>query len=215
MGNYENGAFTRQAIVKACKKLFYEKGYQETSYGDICKEAHVNRSTIYYHFRDKDEMRYEVMWEYTVDFKHIAEKYCGRPEYDYIVAVYLLWRQAKKDEKFRRFVYGLCVDYPVYTGKKDISQYYGVLSDHMWGHFIDQKQISQLAKASVYGYIMCCMRMLCENPDHYDVMEIFQHCVNSSISIWVGPQDQVEGFWEEVQACIARIPEEVATVGDQ
>ena len=41
MGNYENGALTRQLIINACNRLFYEKGYNETSYADICAMAHV------------------------------------------------------------------------------------------------------------------------------------------------------------------------------
>ena len=206
MGNYENGAFTRQAIVIACKKLFYEKGYQETTYADICQEAHVNRSTLYYHFRDKEEMRYDVIWEYTIDCKHAAEGYCSQPEYHYILAMYLIWRQTKEDPRFRRFIHGLCVDYPVYTGKKDFSQYYYVLTDHMWHYFFDRTHISQLSLASVYGYIMCCMRMLCESPERYDVMELFRHCVNSSLSIWVGVPGLPERCWEDITACISRIP---------
>ena len=75
MGSYENGANTRQAIVQACKRLFYEKGFHDTSYGDICRAAHVNRGTVYYHFDSKETMRYEVQWEYTTDNKHVVEKY--------------------------------------------------------------------------------------------------------------------------------------------
>ena len=36
MGAYKNGASTRQVILQSCQKLFYDKGYHETSYDDIC-----------------------------------------------------------------------------------------------------------------------------------------------------------------------------------
>lgn len=207
MGKYENGANTRQAIISACKRLFYEKGYYETSYADICKAAHVNRSTVYYHFESKEAMRYEVMWEYTTDAKRIAEQYCSQPEYHYILAMYFLWYFVKHDEKMRRFQLSCCVDYPVYTGKADFTHFYSVLSERMWGAFFDKKQISTLSFASVYGYIMCCMRMMCEHPQEYDPLGLFEHCVNSSIAIWGVPKDRMDEVWHTVKQCIARIPE--------
>lgn len=208
MANYENGANTRQAIVAACKRLFYEKGYYETSYGDICKAAHVNRGTIYYHFDSKEAMRYDVMWEYTTDAKRIAEKYCDQPQYHYILAMYILWHLAKRDEHFRCFQPAICIDYPVYTGKKDCSYYYSNLTDGMWGAFFDKKLIPQLAFASVYGYIMSCVRMLCEHPEKYEPWELFRHCVDSSISIWGIPRETMDQIWIDVKNYLSQIPEE-------
>ena len=102
MGQYENGIFTRKAVVQACKRLFYEKGYHETSYADICRLAHVNRGTLYYHFPSKEAMCYEVMWEYAVDNKHIVEKYCREPQYHYLLAIYMFWKQMHEDGQMRR-----------------------------------------------------------------------------------------------------------------
>ena len=61
MGYYENGNNTRRVILDACKRLFYEKGYHETSSLDIARESHTNRNAIYYHFKDKETIRYEVL----------------------------------------------------------------------------------------------------------------------------------------------------------
>lgn len=118
MGHYENGAYTRRAIVDACKKLFYEKGYHETSYADICRETHVNRGTIYYHFPTKEQMRLEVQWEFFVDCKHVAEHHCPDERYCGIIAVAIFWLWTQKDEKMCSFARRLYQDYPVYTEKK-------------------------------------------------------------------------------------------------
>lgn len=207
MANYENGAFTRQAIVRACMKLFYEKGYHETSYSDICKEAHVNRSTIYYHFKDKDAMRYEVMWEYTISNKRIAEKYCDKPEYHFILAVCLLWHQIKLDEKIRRFIMTGQEDYPVLTGKMDFTYYYVVLFESMWGSFFDKKGIPEVAFSSVYGYVTGCMRMLADEPERYEAIDLFQHCVNSCMSIWKMDMAIMDTIWKEFLFYYSQIPE--------
>ena len=78
MGAYKNGASTRQVILQSCRKLFYDKGYHETSYDDICNAAHVNRGSIYYHFKEKENIRYEVLWGMHKECQDIAAKYCGR-----------------------------------------------------------------------------------------------------------------------------------------
>lgn len=208
MANYENGANTRQMIIAACKQLFYHKGFHETSFGDICKEAHINRGTLYYHFKTKEEMRYEVQCEFIVANKHIAEKYCTDPRYLYILATGLYWEQAHRDEKLRRFCLQYCIDFPVYTGKKDPTLFYYTIYDGMWGQFWDQQKISQLAFASVYGYIMSCMRMLCEHPEKYDATEMFEHCIRSSTAIWGIPQEILDQICQNVRQLLSLIPEE-------
>lgn len=208
MANYENGANTRQAIVQVCKQLFYEKGFHETSYGDICKAAHVNRGTLYYHFETKEDMRYEVQWEFIVANKHMAEKHCPDPHYHFILAMGIFWKQLQKDQKLQRFCMQSCIDFPVYTGKKDLTHFYYTSYESMWGQFWDRKKISQLAFASVYGYIMSCMRMICEHPEKYDAVEMFEHCIRSSVAIWGIPQEIMDQIWQDVQHYLSLIPEE-------
>ena len=207
MANYENGANTRKAIVDACTRLFYEKGYHETSFSDICKVAHVNRSTIYYHFSDKEEMRYEAQWEYITALKQIAEKYCPDTRYLYILAMAMFWKQMQSDGRMRRFSLQNCIDFPVYTGKKDLTHFYYTGYESMWGAFWERKNIPELAFASVYGYIISCMRMLCEHPDRYDPMDLFEHCVNASVSIWGIPQNIIDQIWQDVKYYITLVPE--------
>ena len=45
-----------QKIVSAAKKLFIEKGYEETNMTDIAAEIGINRPTLHYYFRTKDIM---------------------------------------------------------------------------------------------------------------------------------------------------------------
>ena len=208
MANYENGASTRQMIVQACKQLFYEKGFHETSYSDICEAAHVNRGTVYYHFPTKEAMRLEVQWEFLIGNKRVVEQYCPDTRYQYIVAMGLFWKQVQKDKNLRRFSMQCCMDFPVYTGKKDLTHFYFTSYESMWGAFWDKKNISQLSFSSVYGYIMSCMRMLCEHPERYDAMELFEHYVRSSVSIWGVPDELMDQIWTEVEGYLARIPEE-------
>jgi TetR/AcrR family transcriptional regulator, transcriptional repressor for nem operon len=47
---------TRDQIVKAADHLFYEWGYEYTSFADIAKAVKISRGNFYYHFKTKDEI---------------------------------------------------------------------------------------------------------------------------------------------------------------
>lgn len=47
---------TRQQIVEAADRLFYEVGFEATSFADIAKEVGLSRGNFYYHFKTKDEI---------------------------------------------------------------------------------------------------------------------------------------------------------------
>lgn len=50
MATYLTGQTTKNKILECSKKLFYEKGYNDTSFTEICKQADVNPGSIIYHF---------------------------------------------------------------------------------------------------------------------------------------------------------------------
>lgn len=47
---------TRRQIVDVADRLFYERGYEATSFADIALVAGLSRGNFYYHFKAKDEI---------------------------------------------------------------------------------------------------------------------------------------------------------------
>lgn len=47
---------TRQQIVDAADRLFYEHGFEATSFADIAMDVGLSRGNFYYHFKTKDEI---------------------------------------------------------------------------------------------------------------------------------------------------------------
>lgn len=47
---------TRRQIVDVADRLFYEHGFEATSFADISKSVGLSRGNFYYHFRTKDEI---------------------------------------------------------------------------------------------------------------------------------------------------------------
>ena len=48
------GKTTSEQIVETADRLFYEKGYEHTSFADIAAEVGISRGNFYHHFKTKD-----------------------------------------------------------------------------------------------------------------------------------------------------------------
>lgn len=47
---------TRDHIIEAADQLFYQKGYEHTSFANIADAVQISRGNFYYHFKTKDEI---------------------------------------------------------------------------------------------------------------------------------------------------------------
>lgn len=52
----ERGEANRQHIVETANRLFYQRGYNQTSFSDIADAAKIPRGNFYYYFRTKDDI---------------------------------------------------------------------------------------------------------------------------------------------------------------
>lgn len=52
---------TRDRIVEAADALFYQRGFEKTSFSDIADAVHLSRGNFYYHFKTKDEILVAVI----------------------------------------------------------------------------------------------------------------------------------------------------------
>ena len=47
---------TRDSIIESADQLFYQQGYEHTSFAHIADAVHISRGNFYYHFKTKDEI---------------------------------------------------------------------------------------------------------------------------------------------------------------
>ncbi|WP_415401292.1 TetR/AcrR family transcriptional regulator [Tateyamaria sp. SN3-11] len=47
---------TREKIVTSADQLFYERGFEATSFADVAQVVGISRGNFYYHFKTKDEI---------------------------------------------------------------------------------------------------------------------------------------------------------------
>ncbi|OHV43383.1 TetR/AcrR family transcriptional regulator [Pseudofrankia sp. BMG5.36] len=59
----EKGAATRAQIVAAADRLFYEHGFEHTSFATIAGALQISRGNFYHHFKTKDDILSAVIEE--------------------------------------------------------------------------------------------------------------------------------------------------------
>ena len=106
MSQYEPGLQTKNRILSACRELFYEKGYDNTTFVDIARAASVNQGSIYYHFTSKEKLLSIIMDETILKNDSIINMYSDDDILfysRYFIGGKLYLYKMYNDEKYRRF----------------------------------------------------------------------------------------------------------------
>ncbi len=52
---------TREQIIETADRLFYQQGFNHTSFSDIAAQLNISRGNFYYHFQTKDDILQSVI----------------------------------------------------------------------------------------------------------------------------------------------------------
>lgn len=69
------GEKTRAEIVECARKLFYEHGYDATSFTQIVEASGLFRGNIYHYFKTKDDILQAVVASYLDDYSALLEQW--------------------------------------------------------------------------------------------------------------------------------------------
>lgn len=146
------GEKTKEKIIRACKKLFYEKGYYNTSYKDIQKETGILPGTIAYHFKTKTELAKVIFIDTCKTNNMLADSMLKGNESSlikYLVSVRIFWHKFYQDDKYRRFVTDAQMEF-CNTGSNEYFQeyYLNMFVDDIYEDPIEY----ELAVATLRGY---------------------------------------------------------------
>lgn len=75
------GSANRQRIVDAADRLFYSRGYNQTSFSDISDETGIPRGNFYYYFKTKEDILSAVVESRVGDFSQMLEQ-CNKSSAD-------------------------------------------------------------------------------------------------------------------------------------
>lgn len=68
---------TRDLIVEVADHLFYEQGFEFTSFSNIAAAVKISRGNFYYHFKSKDEILSAVIDRRLANTRKILERWEG------------------------------------------------------------------------------------------------------------------------------------------
>jgi TetR/AcrR family transcriptional regulator, transcriptional repressor for nem operon len=64
---------TRDDIVRAADRLFYQQGFEHTSFADIADAVQISRGNFYYHFKSKDDILAAVIDQRLVETQQMLD----------------------------------------------------------------------------------------------------------------------------------------------
>lgn len=194
MGNYENGTSTRKLILNACHHLFLEKGFHETSYDDICRKAHVNRGSIYYHFKEKENIRYEILWNLVIQNRNFILQHFPETEHELLLSLYLLWKQFFENPMIRKFILDYFNDQPIYDSSSELGRFYRTLYTRMFEKLWPFEKIDRLSFAAFYGHLYGLFCLADANLSSYTPEVFFRHCLYASATLWNVPHEKADSL---------------------
>jgi len=68
------GSVNKQKIVQAADRLFYTRGYNQTSFSDISDETGIPRGNFYYYFKTKEDILSAVVEERVEAFRQMLHQ---------------------------------------------------------------------------------------------------------------------------------------------
>ena len=72
------GEKTRSDIIACAKNLFYQRGYDATSFSDIVDASGLYRGNIYHYFKTKDEILGAVVDKYLTDLRLLTAQWSAK-----------------------------------------------------------------------------------------------------------------------------------------
>ena len=75
MSQSNKGEQTRSDIVACARQLFYEHGYEGTSFSDIVESSGLSRGNIYHYFKTKDDILQAVIARHLDQYRELLAKW--------------------------------------------------------------------------------------------------------------------------------------------
>lgn len=73
-------ASTREHIVEVADALFYQRGFDRTSFADIAAQVQISRGNFYYHFKSKDDILAAVIERRAAGTQAMLDAWAGKSD---------------------------------------------------------------------------------------------------------------------------------------
>lgn len=122
----------RQDIIEAAERVFFTKGYDNSSMDEVAKEAEFSKRTIYIYFSSKEQIYYEIMIRGYKLLIHMLEDSFARET-----------PQTSREELG-------CIFFTLYTFSKDHKDYFKAIMEYETKDAGEQSGIDDESKTECY-----------------------------------------------------------------
>ena len=202
MPYYENGKETREIILNVCKKLFYEKGYENVTYDDISKASNIYRSSIQYHFKSKSIIRDIIAFEECEKNTKEAKKYAGCTNLEYILNSYIFWYKFLNDERYRNFI---SYRGDAFADGTEVAKFFFSCfnnAEEDFGYFIEKHQLDVIICG---GLDIIISEYLSKNIGEYSFIEAAEYELRTMAKILDIPFELINKKIIQARAILGRI----------
>jgi AcrR family transcriptional regulator len=174
------GEKKKQLILDTCKKLFYRKGYQNTTYDDICMMADVPPGSITYHFDGKRNIAGIIAGEYEAQNKIYIEKMTGN-KYSksllVVIEIFHMWKRLFDDDNLFRFMLDISSErLPTMSDFEVVKYFYKVVLDERGIDTIDEKTLGFIVSSQL-GMSDGIINMVALSFDSYTYEEVAEFSI--------------------------------------
>lgn len=195
MAEYKTSKISKKKIIDACKELFFEKGYTNTTYNDICAKAESNPGLINYYFKTKKNIAGIIYGNLFLSIKEKVKEYMVENygyydlQYGTTLEVRVFNYLCEQHENLNKFYYEVCVEGIEY----DLDVLYDFFKLHVDEYNLDlnEDQIKLIQTASIASGIGITIRSV-EGYFSADTETLFsfrQHAMYNSMGI---PKERID-----------------------
>lgn len=150
-----NGQDTKEKILISARQLFYEKGYDETTFRDIANLAEINQGSIYYHFRTKSNLGKTIYREIAKENFDIARKFFLETTNVltcFLIGSNIYWHMFFKDASYRKFNVAATAEKSNLTVDDYDELFVEAIRDYISQELLKDKMLFYLTVSGSIGY---------------------------------------------------------------
>lgn len=204
------GQKKRLHILQVCKKLFYDNGYANTTYDDICKAADIPPGSITYHFNGKLGIAATIENEYEPQNKIYIEKMCANRDYSKTLLMgienFHMWKRNFEDANLRRFLNEMSHERVVSREAFDTLRYfYDLVIEDLGITGIDDMELGFIVASQIGMSDSMLMRMN-ENLDAFTYRDAAHFAIRFFLRQLGVPDSKSAEVIEESEAIFETLP---------
>lgn len=208
MSRYENGYETRRVIYNAAKRLFFLQGVDRTTYDNIAAEAHVNRGSVYYHFKSKDVLCEAINREIREKGLYVARYLGVEQPFIFPVSFSIGLYCCMNDPDYQRFIRtGLLPKITEFSEKK---YDYSSLRLDCFFAFLSPEEIEKISldpwnEYSLHILDLNLFYLADAYPGKFSLDELMEHFLENTGKLYMVPRHAIESACNKVLEIMQKI----------